>query len=167
MLSKDALEIVLDPDSGFYSRLFLVEKVTRGWRPVIDLSHLNKFVLQTPFKMKTVASVLLSIRGGFPSFHRSEGRVFPDTHSSVVEEAIEVSVGRDSLSDQGSVLRTVDCPTGLHQGVCCCVCVGALPQGSSSSVPGRLVGPCLFGGGGQKERPGSALGLSLPRDRDK
>ena len=26
MLSKDALEIVLDPGPGFYSRLFLVEK---------------------------------------------------------------------------------------------------------------------------------------------
>ena len=31
--------------------------------------------------------------GGFPSFHRSEGRVFPDTRSSGVEEAIEVPVG--------------------------------------------------------------------------
>ena len=60
MLSKDALEIVLDPGPGFYSHLFLVEKVTGGWRPVIDLSHLNEFVLQTLFKIETVASVLLS-----------------------------------------------------------------------------------------------------------
>ena len=44
MLSKDALEIVLDPGPGFYSRLFLVEKVTGGWGPMIDLSHLNEFV---------------------------------------------------------------------------------------------------------------------------
>ena len=64
MLSKDALEIVLDPGPGFYSRLFLVEKVTGGCHPVIDLSHLSEFVLQTPFKMETVASVLLSIREG-------------------------------------------------------------------------------------------------------
>ena len=64
ILSKDALEIVLDPGPGFYSRLFLVEKVTGGWRPVIDLSHLNEFVLLTPFKMETVTSVLLSIREG-------------------------------------------------------------------------------------------------------
>ena len=64
MLSKDALEIVLNPGPGFYSRLFLVEMVTAGWRPVIDLSHLNEFVLQTPFKMETVASVLLSVREG-------------------------------------------------------------------------------------------------------
>ena len=33
-----------------------------GWRPVIDLSHLNDFVQLTPFKMETVASVLLSVR---------------------------------------------------------------------------------------------------------
>ena len=62
MLSKDALEIILNPGPGFYSRLFLVEKVTGGWRPVIDLSHLNGFVRLTPFKMETVASVLLFIK---------------------------------------------------------------------------------------------------------
>ena len=66
-----------------------------SWRPMINLSHLNEFVLQTLFKMETVASVLLSVhpRGGFSSFHRFEGRIFPDTRSSVVEEAIEVPVG--------------------------------------------------------------------------
>ena len=31
---------------------------------MIDLSHLNGFVQQTPFKMETVASVLLSVREG-------------------------------------------------------------------------------------------------------
>ena len=64
MLAKGALEIARDPGPGFYSRLFLVEKVTGGWRPVIDLSHLNDFVQLTPFKMETVASVLLSVREG-------------------------------------------------------------------------------------------------------
>ena len=58
------LEIARDPGPGFYSRLFLVEKATGGWRPVIDLSHLNDFVQLTSFKMETVASVLLSVREG-------------------------------------------------------------------------------------------------------
>ena len=31
---------------------------------MIDFSHLNEFVLQTLFKMETVASMLLSIREG-------------------------------------------------------------------------------------------------------
>ena len=64
MLAKGALEIVLVPGPGFYSRLFLVEKATGGWRPVIDLSPLNGFVRQTSFKMETAASVLLSVREG-------------------------------------------------------------------------------------------------------
>ena len=64
MLAKGALEIARDPGPGFYSRLFLVEKASGGWRPVIDLSHLNEFVQLTPFKMETVASVLLSVREG-------------------------------------------------------------------------------------------------------
>ena len=64
MLAKGALEIARDPGPGFYSRLFLVEKATGGWRPVIDISHLNDFVQLTSFKMETVASVLLSVREG-------------------------------------------------------------------------------------------------------
>ena len=124
---------------------------------MIDLSHLNKFVRLTPVLQ----------RGGFPSFHRSEGHVFPDTCLSVIEEAIAVPVGGDSLSVQSPVFRTVDCPTGLHLGVRRCVCMGPLPRDSSAAVPGRLAGPCLFGGGGQTERPGPSLALSLPRDRDK
>ena len=38
MLEKGAVEVVDDPGLGFYSRLFLMEKATGGWRPVIDLS---------------------------------------------------------------------------------------------------------------------------------
>ena len=64
MLAKGALEIARDPGPSFYSRLFLVEKASGGWRPVIDLSHLNEFVQLTRFKMETVASVMLSVREG-------------------------------------------------------------------------------------------------------
>ena len=62
MILKGALEIIPDPCPGFYSRLFLVEKASGGWRPVISLSPLNEFVRQTLFKMETTASVLLSVR---------------------------------------------------------------------------------------------------------
>ena len=64
MLAKGALEIARDPGHGFYSRLFLVEKASGGWRPVISLSHLNEFVHLARFEMETVASVLLSVREG-------------------------------------------------------------------------------------------------------
>ena len=65
MLAKGALEIARDLGPGFYSRLFLVEKASGSWRAVIDLSHLNEFAQLTPFKMETVASVLLSVREGY------------------------------------------------------------------------------------------------------
>ena len=66
MLAKGALEIALDPGPGFYSLLFLVEKASCGWRPVIDLSHLNEFVHLTRFKMKqSLLYCYLSERGIF------------------------------------------------------------------------------------------------------
>ena len=78
--------------------------------------------------METVASVLLSI-------DLKDAYFQIPVHQSV-KEAIEVPVGRDSLSVQGSMFQTVDCHTGFHPGVCHCVCMGALPRDSSSLVPG-------------------------------
>ena len=126
MLSKDALEIVLDQGPSFYSRLFLVEKVTGGWRPVIDLSHLNEFVRQTPFKREPVVSVHLSVREGdfLVSIDLKDAYFQIPVHQSSRKLLSFLSEG--TVSVQGPVFRTVDCPTGLHQGVCRCICVGAL-----------------------------------------
>ena len=49
---------------GYYSRLFVTPKVTRGWRPVIDLSCLNRSVPVSHFHMETQQSVLHSLRPG-------------------------------------------------------------------------------------------------------
>ena len=153
MLAKGALEIVLDPGPGFYSRLFLVEKATGGWRPVIDLPPLNGFVRQTPFKMETAASVLLSVRDG-------------DFLASVdLKDAyFQIPVHRSSRK---LLLRTVDCPPGLYSSVCSRVSLGALSRDSTSTVPGRLAGPCLLGSSGQATHPGIAVALSLSGDCDK
>ena len=167
MLAKGALEIARDPGPGFYSRLFLVEKATGGWRPVIDLSHLNDFVQLTLFKMETVASVLLSVREGFSSFLGSEGCVLSNPDPWIIEEAIEVPVGGDSLPVQSPVLRTVDCSPGLYQGLRGSVSLGTLPRDQTSPLPGRLVGSLLIGEEGQAGRPVAPLDLSHPRDCDK
>ena len=54
LLSRNAIEKVENVKSpGFYSRLFLVPKPQQRWRPVIDLSRLNKFLLVERFKMET------------------------------------------------------------------------------------------------------------------
>ena len=62
MLQKGAVEVVVEVGLGFYSRLFLVENSTGGWRTIIDLSPQNGFIQLTPFRMETVATVLASIR---------------------------------------------------------------------------------------------------------
>ena len=168
MLAKGALEIARDPGPGFYSRLFLVEKATGGWRPVIDLSHLNDFVQLTPFKMETVASVLLSVReGGFSSFLGSEGCVLSDPDPWIIEEAVEVHVGGDSLPVQSPVLRSVDCSPGLYQSLRGGVGLGSRSRYPTAPLPGRLVGPLLLGEEGQGVDQGAPLALSHPRDCDK
>ena len=60
MGEKGAVEGVESPSPGYYSPLFLVPKASGGWRPIIDLSPRNKFLLLTVFKMETVASVITS-----------------------------------------------------------------------------------------------------------
>ena len=64
MLQRGALESVDQPGPGFNSHLFLVQKVIGGWRPVIDLSTLNCYVILIKFQMETVASILGSIWKG-------------------------------------------------------------------------------------------------------
>jgi len=60
MLDKHAIEEVLQPSPGFYSRLFLAPKKSGEWRPVIDLSTLNRYMSPPHFQMETVQSILLS-----------------------------------------------------------------------------------------------------------
>ena len=49
-------------EPGFYSLLFVTLKVTGDWRPVIDLSRVNRFVQLSHFRMETSLSVLQSLR---------------------------------------------------------------------------------------------------------
>ena len=164
LLAKGALEIARDPGPGFYSRLFLVEKATGGWRPVIDLSHLNDFVQLTPFKMETVASgAVVCQRGGFSSFLGSEGCVLSDPDPWIIEEAVEVHVGGDSLPVQSPVLRSVDCSPGLYQSLRGGVGLGSRSRYPTAPLPGRLVGPLLLGEEGQGVDQGAPLALSHPR----
>ena len=63
LLRKGAVEPA--PQSpGFYSRLFIVQKASGSWRPIIDLSTLNDYITSSHFHMETPQSVLRSIRPG-------------------------------------------------------------------------------------------------------
>ena len=75
MLAKGALEIALDPGPGFYSRLFLVEKATGGWRPVIDLAFERLRPADAVQDGNSRFGAVICQRGGFSSFLGSEGCV--------------------------------------------------------------------------------------------
>ena len=64
LVTKGAVELAPLLFPGFYSRLFVVWKTSGSWRPVIDLSTLNRFVDVSHFQMETIQSVLLSVRPG-------------------------------------------------------------------------------------------------------
>ena len=61
LVRKGALELAPLPSPCYYSWLFVVWKTYGSCRPVIDLSLLNRSISKTPFKMETLASVLLSV----------------------------------------------------------------------------------------------------------
>ena len=166
LLAKGALEIARDPCPGFYSRLFLVEKASGGWRPVIDLSHLNDFVQLTSFKMETVASVLLSVREGdfLASLDLKDAYFQIPIHRSSRKLLRFMS---DGLPVPNLVLRSVNRSPGLHQSLRSRVTVGSLPRDQTSEVSGRLVGSFLLRAGSQTGCPVPSLALSHPRDCDK
>ena len=63
LCSKGAVEAVAS-SPGFYGRIFVVPKSSGGFRPVLDLSALNKFLITKPFRMETPSSIRDSIRQG-------------------------------------------------------------------------------------------------------
>ena len=63
LLHKQAIEQA-PQTPGFYSLLFVVQKDSGVWRPIIDLSTLNTYIASQHFHMETPQSVLRSIRQG-------------------------------------------------------------------------------------------------------
>ena len=61
---KGAVEEVTHSLPGFYGRLFCVPKASGGWRPVLDLSPLNKFLTERPFIMESTDSIRKALKEG-------------------------------------------------------------------------------------------------------
>lgn len=57
LLRKKCIRELGQTEQGFFSRVFLVPKRSGGFRLVIDLSQLNKYIATTTFTMDTLAKV--------------------------------------------------------------------------------------------------------------
>ena len=65
MLTKGAIERVFNPSSpGFYSRIFTIPKATGGFRPILDLAPLNKFLKKRKFRMDSPQLIRKEVRQG-------------------------------------------------------------------------------------------------------
>ena len=68
MLAKQAIQVVSNKSPGFYSRIFIVPKQgSDKWRPIIDLSALNQFVVKESFKNGDSGLSLLGVLLGLMS----------------------------------------------------------------------------------------------------
>ena len=68
MLEKGAIEPVEDTNPGFYNRLFLVKKASGAWRPVLDVSRLNRYVIKTIFNGNHPICPICHSSGGLHDF---------------------------------------------------------------------------------------------------
>ena len=59
--SLDKGEIETAPTPGFYSHLFVIPKSSGGYRPIWDLSVINRYVHTTKFRMETVRTIMSAV----------------------------------------------------------------------------------------------------------
>ena len=106
LVAKGAVDLAPLPSPGFYSRLFVVWKTSGSWRPVIDLSHLNRFVDASPFQMDGDHSVCAPVgaSGGLDGLHRSPGSVSSGAGSSCFSSLSALRLPGQGLSVQSSLL---------------------------------------------------------------
>ena len=131
---------------------------------MIDLSHLNDFVQLTPFKMETVASVLLYVREGdlLASLDLKDAYFQIPIHGSSRKLLRFMSEGT-VYQFKALCFGLSTAPQGLRSGVS----LGTLSRDQTAPLPGRLVGSLLLGEESQGVGQGAPLALSHPRDCDK
>ena len=87
------------PSPGYYSCLFITSKVARGWRPVIDLSRLNRSVLVSHFHIgDSIDSSPVFLCGGLVGVSQSSGRLPSGISASGISSLPEVLRGGRSVS---------------------------------------------------------------------
>ena len=114
LLHKQAMEPAPQAP-GFCSRLFVVQKDSGAWRPIIDLSTLVIYIASQRFHMETPQSVLRSIRPGdwMISLDLQDAYLQVPIHPES-RRYLHFTMGGVSLSVQGAVLRVDNCPSGLY-----------------------------------------------------
>ena len=145
LLHKGAVEPA-SQSPGFYSRLFLVQKASGSWRPIIDLSTLNGYVTSSHFHMETPQSVLHSIRPGdwMISLDLQDAYLQVPVHRDS-RRYLRFRGARKGVPVQGPLFRSDDCAPSFHEDYGSGFRHPSQVWGQDASLPGRLANPGLFG----------------------
>ena len=103
---------------GFYSLLFLVLNASGGWRPVIDLSRLNRYLDIPTFRMETADRIrsCLQPNSWVTSLDLKDAyHVVPYSDAPGLSEVPQTSDRRPILSVLSSPLWHFDSPVVVHE----------------------------------------------------
>jgi hypothetical protein len=64
LLKKEAITEVIDGSEGFVCSFFCIPKKGNGFRPIVNLKPLNKFIVYEHFKMENLETVRYLVREG-------------------------------------------------------------------------------------------------------
>ncbi len=160
MLQKQAIERVTSQhrSTGFFSRLFLVRKKTGGWRPIIDLSQLNKSIVSTNFNDGDVRqSPSVSECGGLGHVFRPDGCLFPYLNTSSVQALPSVCISRGGVPVPSTSVRPMHGSICLLQGSEGYAPLYTSAGYSSSRLSGRLASTSQFQGDGRETHTSSPI----------
>ena len=144
LLQKGAVEPA--PQSpGFYSRLFLVQKASGSWRPIIDLSTLNGYVTSSHFHMETTISPSFHPSGRLDDLPGPAGRLPAGSCSSRFASLPSIRDARMGVPVQGPLFRSDDRAPSFHEDYGSRFRHPSQVWGQDASLPGRLAHPGLFG----------------------
>ena len=114
-MDKNTVVLVQNQKSlGFFNQLFLVPKPNK-WRPILDLSHLNKLLKAQKFKMETPENIGTSLQQG----EWVTSIDFKDTyfHIPIQEQSrkyFKLSYPGQNIPVQSTAIRTVHSSHGVH-----------------------------------------------------
>ena len=111
LLQKEAVEMVrVQTSLAFFNRLFIVPKPNQKWRPILDLSALNKFLSVKTFKMETPETIRIFYNKG-NGFQRC---LFPHSSSHPVQEVSQVPLPKSVRSVLGPSFWPLNSSDGVH-----------------------------------------------------
>ena len=115
LLQKRAIEQA-PQTPGFYSRLFVVQKDSGSWRPIIDLSTLNTLSCHNASIWRPPSRPTLHSSGRLDDLTGPSGGVPSGSNPPGITSVSPLHHGRSSIPVQGIVFRANNCPLGLYKG---------------------------------------------------